>query len=155
MTAAVGNRLFSYDDYLMPSEYKLFVKHPTGDLSSLSIPSFLIENRVELWKAAFQDATARIRDEYNNTANAPLPPNVAIEIKEKHKKYFNEYFELEGRAYKIVTETERAWLGSLGTKKLMELGQGDRSDGIDHILLRICQIADDEVQPILESQNLL
>ena len=139
----------------MPSEYKLFVKHPSGDLSSLSIPSFLIDNRVELWKAAFQDATARIREEYKAAANAPLAPGVVTEIKEKHKKYFNEYFELEGRAYKIVTGTERAWLGSLSNEKLVELGQGDRSSGIDHVLLRICQIADDEVQPILEQQKLL
>lgn len=138
----------------MASEYKLFVKQPTGDVSTLAIPSFLIENRVQLWKAAFADATARVRDEYKTGSPGDLGPKLSAELKERHKKYFNEYFELEGRAYTIVTQTEKAWLTSVSDEKLAELGMGDRTAGIDQLIFTISQIADDEVEPLLKKQKL-
>ena len=139
----------------MPSEYKIVVKLPDGDISSLSIPPFLVENRVELWKAAFGDATARIREEFKGATNTSPSTPVPSEVKEKHQQYFNEYFELEGRAYTIVTQTEKAWIRSLGNDKLTELGRGDRSTGIDEVLLAISQIADDEVEPLINQERLL
>ena len=142
-------------DPAMPSDYKLFIKHPTGDLATLTIPAFLIENRVELWKAAFQDATARVREEYKNVSSSALAPILYSDVEAKHKRYFNEYFELEGRAYTIVTQTEKTWIASLEDKKLAELGNGDRTDGIDQVVTSICQIADDEVDPLIKQAPIL
>jgi hypothetical protein len=139
----------------MPSEYKFVVKHPDGNLSSLSIPAFLVENRVELWKAAFGDATARIREEFKNSPASSPQSEEASKVREKHKRYFNEYFELEGRAYTIVTQTEKAWIQSLGSDKLTEIGGGDRSAGIDEVLLAINQIADDKVEPLVTHAHIL
>lgn len=134
----------------MEREYKIIYRDESGTKGSVSLPPFLIENRKELWRAAFMDATSRIHDEL-----AGVPPEqlqlLAKELSAKHMGYFNEYIDSRTRAKAIVENTELAWASTLDETITKQLGAGDADAGVSELIIAICLIADDQMEPLMKA----
>jgi hypothetical protein len=138
----------------MEREYKIIYRDESGTKESVSLPSFLIENRKELWRAAFREATARLHDELKGTAPAELYPH-AKELATKHLGYFNDYIDAHNRSRSIVENTELAWTATLDETVLKTLGNGDTEAGIHELIIAICLIADDQMEPLIQAYRRL
>ena len=132
----------------METQYKIIYRDDSGCKASITIPNALIENRKELWRAAFRDATSRLQAELGS---APLEHLLLRfeELSAKHKVYFDEYLDKKPLIRDLVVNNELAWASSLDETIVRRMGNGDKEVGIEEILLSICQIADDELDPIL------
>jgi hypothetical protein len=138
----------------MEREYKLIYRDESGTKGSLSLPPFLIENRKELWRAAFRDATARLQSELEGTPPAELQPHTK-ELAMKHLGYFNEYMDDLNVSRSVVENTELAWTAMLDETILKKLGRGDAEVGVHEIIIAICHIADDEMEPLIQAYRRL
>lgn len=134
----------------MDREYKIIYRDESGTKGSVSLPPFLIENRKELWRAAFQDATARLHGELAGTPPEHLR-NLVKELSAKHLGYFNEYIDDLTRAKAIVENTELAWAATLDETIVKQLGKGDSDVGVAELIIAICMIADDEMEPLVKA----
>jgi hypothetical protein len=132
----------------MEQEYKIIYRDESGTKGSVSLPSFLIENRKELWRAAFRGATLRLQQELGDAPVEQLLLRYK-ELSAKHKVYFAEYLDNKPPIYDLVLNSELAWATSLDEAILKRLGNGDKEVGIEELFVAICQIADDELDPIL------
>lgn len=134
----------------MEREYKLIYRDESGTKGSLSLPPFLIENRKELWRAAFRDATARLQSELEGTPPAELQPR-AKELAAKHLRYFNDYMDDHNLSRSVVENTELAWAATLDENMLRRLGRGDIEVGVHELIIAICLVADDEMEPLIQA----
>lgn len=134
----------------MEQEYKIIYRDESGTKGSVSLPSFLIENRKELWRAAFLDATSRMHGELAGTPSEQLEP-LAKELSVKHMGYFNEYIDAHTRAKAIVENTELAWASTLDETIVKQLGGGDADVGVSELIIAICLIADDQMEPLIKT----
>lgn len=132
----------------MDSQYKIIYRDDSGCKASITLPKALIENRKELWRAAFRDATSRIQEELGSTPVETLLLRYA-ELSAKHKLYFDEYLDNKPLIHDLVANNELAWASSLDETVLRRMGNGDKEVGIEELVLAICQIADDEIDPII------
>ena len=131
----------------MESQYKIIYRDDSGAKGSISLPPFLIENRKELWQAAFQDATKRLQNDVADTPPEALAPMVK-ELATQHLSYFNEYIDASPLLRNIVESTELAWASTLDETVLKQLGKGDAEVGISELVIAICLIADDQMEPL-------
>lgn len=134
----------------METQYKIIYRDESGSKAGLTIPAYLIENRKELWRAAFRDATARLHDEVKGSTPEQLYPLVA-ELSAKHKEYFNEYMDGTTVSRALVENAELAWAATLDETMLKQLGKGDVDVGISELIIAICLIADDQMEPLAEA----
>jgi len=138
----------------MEREYKLIYRDESGTKGSLSLPPFLIENRNELWKAAFRDATARLHSELDGTPLAEREPQ-AQELAAKHLRYFNDYIDAHTISRSVVENTELAWASTLDETMLRQVGRGDTEVGVHELIIAICLVADDEMEPLIQAYRRL
>lgn len=134
----------------MDREYKIIYRDDSGTKGSVSLPTYLIENRKELWRAAFLDATTRLQGEVAGTPPEQLR-NLVKELSAKHLGYFNEYIDDLTRAREIVENTELAWASTLDEKIVKQLGKGDTDVGVAELIIAICTIADDQMEPLVKA----
>lgn len=133
----------------MESQYKIIYRDESGAKGSVTLPSFLIENRKELWRAAFQDATKRLNGEVADIPAAELSP-IVKELAAKHLSYFNDYLDSSTLSRDIVENTELAWASTLDETILKQLGKGDAEVGVSEIVIAISLIADDHMEPLIK-----
>lgn len=138
----------------MEREYKIIYQDESGTKGSLALPPFLIENRKELWRAAFRDATARLHGEVKGTPHDELHSH-AQELAAKHLGYFNEYIDDPTRAREIVENTELAWASTLDETILKRLGKGDAEVGVHELIIAISLIADEQMEPLIQAYRRL
>jgi hypothetical protein len=68
---------------------------------------------------------------------------------EVHRSYFNEYLDVAGvQPSGELLDAERAWVSTLDEKVLRIIGQGDVTTGREEVILAICTIVDDDMQPL-------
>ena len=132
----------------MDTQYKIIYRDDSGAKASISLPNALIENRKELWRAAFRDATTRLQEELGETPVEQLLLRYG-QLSAKHKVYFDEYLNNKPLIYELVTNSDLAWASSLDEAVLKRMGNGNKEIGIEELVVAICQIADDELDPLL------
>ena len=148
LTCEYSSTTQSYNPTSMDTQYKIIYRGDSGAKASISLPSALIENRKELWRAAFRGATLRLQQELGDAPVEQLLLRYK-ELSAKHKVYFAEYLDNKPPIYDLVLNSELAWATSLDEAILKRLGNGDKEVGIEELFVAICQIADDELDPIL------
>lgn len=134
----------------MPTEYKIVYRNSPEDFGSLTVPDELVRHRVEVFTAAFRDATLRLQDETKELSLAERKA-MALEFVARHKEYFDQHFEPPSTALQAVREVEESWAAAQDPKFLSGLGLGDAEVGVSEVLIAIAQLAHDEVEPLLQA----
>jgi len=109
-----------------------------------------VRHRVEVFTAAFRDATLRLQDETKELSLAERKA-MALEFVARHKEYFDQHFEPSSAALKTTRELEESWAAAQDPKFLSGLGLGDAEVGVSEVLIAIAQLAHDEVEPLLQA----